>query len=197
MYYEQSETFNDYHLILSINEKKHNIGSSNEPLFGLEISWSPDETFLVVKGGMLRIFQIKNENNTKSVNLVFYRLTEVSAIYWSDEMTAYLSSVELRNDIISRLDFDPDSETFSETIYYKEKESGLFAYVPASISPNERYLVLEYRYEGPPQLEFMDTTTGKISRGDNYKLGKDPNYTWNGNVFLYGYSEGYRFGYRH
>jgi len=185
LYYEYSPDFGDYRLILSVDGKESNIGRSNEPLYSLTVSWSPDELFMVVSGDILRVFQVERGQRT-TISLVFCRFSEgVSPIYWSDSFTAYLSSTELGKDIVSRLNFKPNSEPATETIFYKKEWSGLFAYIPVSISPNGKYLVMEFRYEGAPQLYFMDTSTGKIKQGENFFLGEKPDYSWNGNLLTF------------
>ncbi len=167
------------------------IKHENEPVGELEITWSPDEKHVVVSNtdDLTRIFCIDADNQECNGKVVFYALGGVVSAFWSDNQTAYVRYGNMGNDIVSRLIFPSDTTYPKEQIIYEEPWNAFFAYRPASISPNNIYLVMERRYEGPPILAIMNTQTGKIielrKNDELYVLGSNPNYTWNGSLLTF------------
>lgn len=188
--YKYSTDFDEYRLHLFNKERELNIGRMNEPVAELEINWSPNETYVVVSNtdDFTRIFCIDADSQECNGKVVFYVLGGVS-VYWSDNQTAYICYGNKGNDIVSRLTFPPDTIYPREQIIYKEPWNAFFAYRPVSISPDNTYLVMERRYEGPPVLAIMNTQTGKIieprKNDELYILGSSPNYAWNGNLLTF------------
>lgn len=181
--YKYSKDFGEYGLILYNGEKEQNIGRTNEPVNDLEISWSPDETKVVVSytDDLTRIYCADEKDPQCSGELLFV-VYGGSSIYWSDNQTGYFVYRKGPNDVVSKLSFSTTSLYPEEKILYEQKKSAFFAYQPTSVSPNGLYLVMELHYEGPPTLAVMNTQTGKIVRAKSgeelYVLSSVPNYTW-------------------
>jgi len=188
--YKYTPEFDEYQLHFINKDKELNIGQMNEPVADLEVTWSPDESYVVVSntGYLTRMFCVTNALDCRGEE-VFYVLGGVVPVFWSDNQNVYIRYNDMGNDIISRFTFSSDNIYPQELVLYKKPSNPFFGYKPVSISPNSRYLVMEQLYEGPPQLAIMNIQTGKIiGVRDNdklYILGSKPNYTWNGNILTF------------
>ena len=188
--YIYSSYFDEFGLHLFNEDRELNIGRKNEPVANLEVTWSPDETYAAISNSndLTRIFCVNTDNQECTGEVVFYVLGGAS-LYWSDNQTVYISFTYNGNNVISKLAFPSDTIYPKEHIIYEKPWNAFFAYRPVSISPNNFYLVMESRYEGPPVLAIMNTQTGKIieprKNGELYVLGSKPNYTWNGNLLTF------------
>lgn len=188
--YKYSAEFDEYRLHLFNKEKELNIGQMNEPVSDLEVTWSPDESYVVVSNTdyLTRIFCVKNVPDCTGEE-VFYVLGGIVPVFWSDNQNVYIRYSDMGNDIISKFTFSSDNIYPQELVLYKKPSDAFFAYKPVSISPNSKYLVMEQRYEGPPQLAIMNIQTGKIigvrDNDELYILGSKPDYTWNGNILTF------------
>lgn len=188
--YKYSTDSDEYQLYLFDKERELRIGRLNEPVADLEVTWSPDETYVVVSkiDDLTRMFCINLDNRECRGKVVFYTLDGNVSIFWSNNQTAYIRYGDRGNDIVSKLSFS-DAIYPKELIIYEKPWNDFFAYSPVSISPNNTYLVMEHRYEGPPNLAIMNTQTGKIvtprKNDELYMLGSSPNYNWNGNLLTF------------
>jgi hypothetical protein len=189
--YEHSPAYDDYHLMLFNGNSETNIGRSNEPLGDLRVSWSPNENYVLVANSsdLNRIFCISTFDTQCNATMVFMSYQGLALAYWADATTAYLRYNAQGQDIISKLEFKSDSVYPHETILYKEPWNAFFAYEPVSVSPNGRYLVLEFAYESLPTVSILDRKTGQIKTvikdGGYFVVDLDPQYSWNGTVLTF------------
>ena len=154
-----------------------------------EIVWSPDETWMTIELSSLDSV-VNKIYHLPGLDVVFESIGPLS-IYWSDSDTAYIS-YEPRFPIhkISKFIFSKESNSLEETVVYEEnKANDRYAYVPAAISPDGKYLILEQRYESHPILWVLNTVTKQINSlsisEEVYAIGNKPNYRWSGNTITF------------
>ena len=155
------------------------------------VIWSPDETWVSLNyyGGGLNMPNSIYE--LPSGNLVFTS-TGQSSIFWFDKETAYIGYQPRINMYrISKFIFNKNQwDNLDETVVYEQSGFNRFGYsIPAAVSPNGKYIILEHRYEGLPVLSVLNTATHKrkslsISE-ETYVIGSSPNYHWSGNTITF------------
>lgn len=181
-----------------INGQKFFFDGSREWKFGKytdqdfikpEIVWSPDETWMTIKYSSLD-YLVNTIYRLPGADVVFESIGQLS-IYWSDSDTAYISyQPRLPIHKISKFVFSKESNNPEETVIYEEdRANARYAYVPAAISPDGKYLILEQRYEFGPTLWVLNTVTKKVkslsTSEEVYAIGNNPNYRWSGNTVTF------------
>jgi hypothetical protein len=165
------------------------ISNGAEPFdANLEVTWSPDEEHVLVArpGDVSRMYCVGSFVTECHGQEVFGASSGVTIAYWSNSNTAYVRYYRGGRDIISKLVFREESAFPNETILFERSGSSHFAYAPVSVSPNGRYVLLRFAYEGPPSLSVLDTQTKEIKNvvaGEEiYTPSKNPQYAWKGNL---------------
>lgn len=178
-------SFNEGNIMLFDSDREWNIGKYDIKSFlksDMDVVWSPDESRVSIETAnptarLNTIYQMPG------VDIVFQSIGQYS-IFWYDKNTAYISyQHHIPYHRISKLIFTDDRYNPEEAVVYEEQRANAFyAFVPASVSPDGMYIILEQRYEGLPILYVLNTSTRNVKQlnysGDSYVIGNNPNYQW-------------------